>query len=377
MLSIHKNGYAHTLLVLLSVAGELPVKALHLVGNERFARRLVRKMELPQRVLFEGAVISDQLRILQVSGKGDLKTVRLTRRALSILEMIHPLSLSHYMTAFYNHRFPGTHAHIWRNHRVAEALAMMMTSGIEIRQYVLPHLQKKEIKKVLDVVPSFYTSRSIKDLGGSEMNKTMFTRVVGALFTEDNVYAVYNTRDAVMRWSGLGEFKTYHHVTDIARMNAGITEFDSAILFGSDASVALQTLLESDKSQRKEMRFDSIYRHVHFVPLARQGKPLLRLFSRLGWREELQQMVFPEEMRIKGHTFMELDAMYNGTYIMNHLDCDIARLIRFHDAAKGTPDTRFEVIAYPWQVEFLKRYLLPDISIKVIDEATLTRNLHL
>ena len=99
------------------------------------------------------------------------------------------------------------------------------------------------------------------------MNKTMFTRMVGTAYLGQRPYAVYNTRSAVMKWSGKGEFKTLHSVIEISRLNAGTDATPAAILFGQSESVALKTLLESDTTKRPEFRFDAIYRNLYFVPM--------------------------------------------------------------------------------------------------------------
>lgn len=134
--------------------------------------------------------------------------------------------------------------------------------------------------------PSFYLAKSLKQVGGIEQNKTMFTRMVGAIFTPGAVYAVYNTRGAVMKWSGMGEFKALQNLIEIGRLNAGNVKTDAAILFGQSDEIALGTLIESDKSRRMELRFDSIYRHVHFVPMNDFGIKLLRLLSLPDWDEK-------------------------------------------------------------------------------------------
>lgn len=76
----------------------------------------------------------------------------------------------------------------------------------------------------------------------------MFTRIVGAIFYPGGCYAVYNTRNAAMKWNGMGEFKALHSLTELARMNAGVQSIDSAILLGESYDTALTTLLESDKT---------------------------------------------------------------------------------------------------------------------------------
>ena len=80
----------------------------------------------------------------------------------------------------------------------------------------------------------------------------MFTRMIGALFAARACYAVYNTREAAMKWSGMGEFKALHSLIEIARLNADIVQVNGAVLLGRSEEVALKTLLESDKSRRME-----------------------------------------------------------------------------------------------------------------------------
>lgn len=171
------------------------------------------------------------------------------------------------MDAFWNHRFPGDSAHRERNHRVSEAVMLCMRAGIEMRPYLLPQLQNGGRFSVTPDGSSFYFARDIKKIGQAEMNKTMFTRMVGAIFSHGSCYAVYNTRAAAMKWSGMGEFKALYNLIEVGRLNAGTDRIDSAVLFGESGEIALKTLLESDKSRRLEFRFDSIYHHIYFIPM--------------------------------------------------------------------------------------------------------------
>jgi hypothetical protein len=82
----------------------------------------------------------------------------------------------------------------------------------------------------------------------------------------------------------MGEFKALHSLIEGARMNAGLQELDSAILLGESGDIALQTLLESDKSRRLELRFDGIYRHVHFIPMNANGIRRLRILTVPDWK---------------------------------------------------------------------------------------------
>ena len=97
----------------------------------------------------------------------------------------------------------------------------------------------------------------------------------------------------------------------------------------------------------------------------RDGVSLLKILTLPDWNEKLLRALFKPEMRPKGYGSIEFDAYWNKMYIYSHLDSDIARLIRFREALK-TQDKPFEVICFPWQVEFLSNYLSGSVRLKQI-----------
>lgn len=366
MLTVRPGSQVHRLITVLGLVGEYPVCSLKLLGNDRVMKALVRKLTSVQELRHPDTDERITTKLLQVSGKGNAKSIRFYKGALPILGWIHPGAYGYYMDSFWNHRFPGDAAHRDRNRRVAEAVAMCMGAGIEPRPYRLPKLQNRELLRVTPAAPSFYLAKDIKKINVAEQNKTIFTRTVGALFSEERCYAVYNTRSAAMKWSGMGEFKALHSLIEVARMNAGLQEIDSAILFGESERVALQTLLESDKSRRLEFRFDGIYRHVHFVPMNAEGIRRLRMLGLPDWKEKLLDLLFEPDSRSYGKGFMEYDACIGGVYIYSHLDGDLARLIRFREAMDPQTE-RFEVLCFPDQAPLLREYLTPHALLKTID----------
>ena len=56
----------------------------------------------------------------------------------------------------------------------------------------------------------------------------------------------------------MGEFKALHSLTEVARLNGGVSHLDGALLFGKSYETALETLEFSDP-RHPELRFDSIY----------------------------------------------------------------------------------------------------------------------
>ena len=287
MITVRPGSHVHRLITVLGLAGEYPVRSLGVLGNERTLRALVGKLSTTQELRNPDTDERMRVKLLQLTGIGNAKAIRFCKGALPILEWIHPDAYGYYMAAFYNHRFPGGMAHRDRNLRVAETIGMHLIAGVETRAYLLPALQYRAILRITPDAPAFYLARDFKRITPAEQNKTMFTRIVGAIFYPGGCYAVYNTRNAAMKWNGMGEFKALHSLTELARMNAGVQSIDSAILLGESYDTALTTLLESDKNRRLELRFDGIYRHIYFVPMNAGGIRQLRLLTVPDWKRQL------------------------------------------------------------------------------------------
>ena len=372
MVTVKAGSHVHQLLQLLAIAGEFPASSLHLLGNERVVKALIHRLESVQDIRFslEGQVL--HTKIFQASGYRDMRTIRLNKGALPLLEGLHPNASKYYLRMTHNHSFSGNVHHVGRNHRVGEAIALAMMAGLEFRPYALPKLHQGVIAPIAFPKPGFYIARDIKGSEFDDMDKTMFTRVVGAAFYPGGCYAVYNTRNAVMKWSGMGEFRAKHFLSGLNRYNNSPNDVESALLLGNDPAVALQTIFESDKTKnmRKSSRFDKTYQCVHFVPLNSDGIQLLKLLTLPDWNERVLDAIFESDERPKGYGFMEYDAVINGRYVLSHLDSDLARLIRFREGVRFENETRpgkqFGVVCYSWQVEFIRAYLEDAVALRVI-----------
>ena len=361
MIHFRPGSQVYRLVTLLSVVGEFPMRSIHLLGNERVLKTLIGKLTSFQLLRFDNGEETG-CRLLTIAGRGAGKAIRLYKGALFLLSNFS--ASEYYMNAFWGHRFPGDDAHRERNFRIAEAVAMCMAAQIEARPYCLPALQNERIAMIVPAAPSFYPSRSLKQIGNMEMNKTMYSRMAGAIFTPGKCYAVYNTRGAAMKWNGMGEFKARHNLSEIGRLNAGIGDVESAVLFGESYEVALRTLTCNGRGTHPEQRFDSVYRHIHFVPLDGFGIRLLRILTHSN-PDGILSLLFPPELRSMGQGVFEYDAYIDGVYVLSHLDGDVARLIRFREAIEGQRG-RFEVVCFAEQKQFLHSYLGELATIKII-----------
>lgn len=209
MKTMKPGSQLYRLMCLLSVVGEYPVKSLHLLGNKRMYRKLVKDGLSPLTV--RNSVTGETMslpRLFNRCGRGRLKTIRLYAGALPILTWFG--EGEYYDSITHGYSLPMNQSHLDRNHRVGEALAVCMDAGVEILPHNLPKLQvSRHAYLIAPGSPFFLTSRAIKQIGGDddEANKTNFTRMVGGLFSGNDCYCVFNTRDSVMKWSGGGEMK--------------------------------------------------------------------------------------------------------------------------------------------------------------------------
>lgn len=366
MVQFIPGSQAWQLITLLSIVGEYPLGSRHLLGNKAVFKNLVHKLNRPQ--TFCNIETGDTMtcRLLSVSGDDRNRNIRLCKVALPILEWVSPECQSYHLNSFRKHNFSSSVSHRERNHRIGEAVTMCMRAGIEARPFLLPELQNEAFVRVIPSETVMYPSKDLKRLSEDEMSKTSFTRMVGALFACGTCYAMYNTRSATMKWSGKGEFKARDSLRDLSNMNAEISIVNSAILIGQSGTVALNTILESDKSQKQEFRFDSVYDHIYFIPLNEDGIRQLRFLTVPDWKEKILNMLFDPEERSYNRGRFEYDAIVDDVYIYSYLDADIARLMRLHETLSALKRD-VVVLCFAYQVSFLREYFGPMVELKVID----------
>ena len=73
---------------------------------------------------------------------------------------------------------------------------------------------------------------------------------------------------------------------------------------------------------------------------------------------------------------MECDACVDGTFILSHLDGDLARLLRFREVMYMRPG-RYEILCFPHQAQLLCEYLNTQVSIKTLEMSLVEKELGL
>lgn len=364
MITIRQGSRVYELLCILACVGEFPMRTIRLLGDSSSWGKLIQKLSQKQDFRFPDGDQIYSCRMLTISGTGKLRSVRLYKAALPLLERAIPDAYRYFMEFYGRYNHTGKENEIDRAHRVAETVAMCSLAEIQSFQYELPRLQTTSRKKIVPDTPSFYISRELKSAGDDGGNRTKFSRITGAVFYCGGCYAVYNSRDALMKWNGQGEIKTKLFLAQLARMNADLQDVDSAVMLGSGYNLALRTLASLDNTLRADMRFDRIYQHIHFIPMNLFGARLLRILTIPDWHEKLMQLLFNDEDRSYNQGIFEYDAVENGVFVFSFLDSDIVRLTRFRSAISGRA---YEILCFLDQVSFLRKYLGNQAKLRVIE----------
>ena len=366
MIYLNPGSHVFELIRILAVTGEFPFHSLGLFGSYRSWSDLVYKLNKTEQFQIPGTDYKRTCRLISISGRNRYKTVRFFKAGLPIVKELLPNAYAFYMEQYGQYPFSGNEFHVGRNHRIAESVIMLYRAGAVVEPYRLPMLHFHGVNHTIPDFPCMYSGKVIKQIGTLEQNKQMYTRITGILFAGQSCYAVYNSRDALMKWSGKGEEKMKDNLNAICRMNAGIQSVEDAIILGLDADVALQTLETGAATHKDSQRFDSIYDQVHFILMNEEGIRILRLLMMPNARETILSSLFSREIRSFDLGEFGYDAKIGNQVILSHLDGDLARLIRFREAREQFQYS-FTVLCLSSQRAYLEPFLGDRFSIKTIN----------
>ena len=358
MIYIRDGSHVQTLLLVLACTGEYPMRSLHLLGSARTWKNLIQKLTSTQEYCMKKNGRRFRCKLVTVSGKDKFKTVRLHASALMILAALDSNAYQYYQTHFGGYHFSGNRFHIDRHHRIAEAFVMCLQAGIASWPHELPDPKSPEIcwNQISDA--KFYLSLALKEFWEGEMNKTKFSRMVGAIVYPKGCHMVYNSRNTLMKWSGNGESKVRGYLSIALAGYTEDGELTSAILFGDDYLVALRTLEEAQQRRRYDLRFDNVYRNIYFIPLNEFGIKQLKTIVMRDWYKAHMDILYGEDSGHQFGFFFAHDAVIDGVAQISFLDGDLCKLIRVKEALKTNKDLNYNIVCYPEQLSMVQEYFV-------------------
>lgn len=367
LFKFREGTYGYNMLTMFAMCGEFPYHSLYMAeGEDRIVKRAVLNLK--------------KEKYITVVGKGQAKSIRLTKKGIEKLHEIDENMEEHYLEMTDGHKYRGgkdAATIVWRRHRIAEIILMMKFIGADVWTCEKPELNiSTQDKRIHEDSIVYYTSREIKNADKDQKHKTEFTRIMGMLFSPGGVYGIYNTNHGLIKWNTQGEAKAQVLMEDIISFNysQNLNSVDSCIMFGKDIDVA-RRILESrggprDANNFEILSFDNTYPNIHFIPIDGHGMYQLNLLIQANWHDAIKYSIFPENYLDTEMLSIDCDA-YDGEdkYILSFLDGNIGRLKRFKESMYG--DAKHEVVCFDWQAEMVSQYA-PGCTIKEVTEEKLS-----
>ena len=358
MIHFKPGSHAYKIIDLLSVTGEFPLSSLEILGSRQTYENDIRRMFIPQKIVDGQEDMTCKL--LTVSGQNGRRRIRLTKEALPILKWLGAEKY-YYENYMRSHR-SSNGEHTIRSTKFAESVAMFMAAGYEFRPQIIPILQVEERKAIMGRAPVFYPAKMVKTFDNSDVKKTGFTRMTGALIAHKRAYIVYNSRNELMKgFDGGGEMKAYCNVGEIATLNAGCESCCrvQAIIFGKSNDLAVTMLKTYDEQFDKYKRVRKrgmTYENVHFFTLDTNGVRQLRNMKYPEWEKRILNALFDEIRWAKDDEGLDYDLCAEGKYWLSFLTGDICRLLRFGWIARDMSE-RCGILCFSHQLDLVRGYL--------------------
>lgn len=384
MIRFDEDSYALEILKVIALSGEFPFNFLDHINSDRnkiIYQRTIRKLK--------------EEKYVTVSGNGELKTIRMTRKGLETLKQYDEDSenylgyYEHYMFVSNNHHFrAGVYKNkddvgkrqTMRRHRLAEAMWLMRRIDAEILPNEKPELSLKNPENRIEKDEmAFYTSIEIKNLDKEQKYKTEFTRILGVLYSPGGIYSIYNTNKGKMKWNNQGEQKAKVLVDDITRTNYLVDsdksyDINNSIIIGKDINL-MNEILKSNDGKRDSngfelLSFNNSYDNIYYITLDNNGYIQLVLITRDNWKERMRLSILPKEALEVNPAYLSIDCdaydKKTETFYLIFHDGNIARLRRFKEAMYGS-EKKFKVYCFEFQEEAVAEYLEGMAEIEVVE----------
>lgn len=363
MIIFNVNTRAFYLISLLCVIGEYPVASLGILGDRTCYRRLVTDMCKTQ--TYHNSETGEKItcRALNISGKGRLKTIRLTKYALPLAKWVD--GADYYAIAHLKNNRSGNEKTIERHHRIAEAVAIIQQSGFKYRPWYLPEIQN-EIRQCSTIdEPSYFLPKVFRGNINNPSQKYTFSRTVGVLMTPNKTLMIYNTRDSIMKWDGQGEYRSKSNVESFSYHNTKEGKIDSAIIMGQNLNYVLGLIHQTEKQYKSASIFHksdilTIFYNVHYVPLNQFGSKLIQLLTLPNCHNHLLSLIYDDELLEHGSMSLTYDIINNGVYTLSLLDYDMRRLIlaksNINMLIKEGKSFTYQILCFPEQIDELYQF---------------------
>lgn len=369
MIIFNEKTRAYELVSLLCVVGEYPISSLNILGDRTCYRRLITDMCKTQTYHNSKTGEKFTCRALNISGKGRLKTIRLTKYALPLAKWVGGAKF--YIETHLKNNRSSNEKTIERHHRIAEAVAIIQQSRFEYRPWYLPEIQN-EIRQYSTIdEPSYFSPKVFRGDISNPSQKYTFSRTVGALMTPHKTLMLYNTRNSIMKWDGQGEYRATSNVENFSYRNTKKGKIDSAIIMGQNLNYVIGLIHQTEKQYKSASIFHksdllTMFHNIHYIPLNQFGAKLIQLLTLPNCHNHLLSLIYDDKLLERRSMSLAYDIFDNGVYTLNLLDYDMRRLIlaksNINMLIKEDKSFTYQILCFPEQIDELYQFFGDDVE---------------
>ena len=348
---------------LTALCGDLPANLLSLLpGSVEWTKRIV------------SALVKDGL--LKRHQKNNVSSLRLTKKGRELLSRVDPERFSPIFTEAYLSRCrKSSPTGVERIHRMAEIFLLMLRVGVSVYPDEKPGLfSDNPTTGVVPVYPSFYSSIEIKSKGG-ELTRIQATRAAGVLLAgPDDIYLVYHTGSAPLKWSSKAEQKMMGVIKGML-LGRGISVSEvKAIMIGADMGTASLLMRSEGGVRRQYFRPDGTFSALHYIPSNQSGIPMLRLFCKPDTREAIAARLRAGREAPFTPRY-DCDAVEDGKAVLFAHEFDMERLRRYRNGLEMFGESGI-LHCFDFQAECLRERFAGLAEVRPIDSQTIWKELN-
>lgn len=346
------------LLTLIALSGEFPTDQIpRLPSTDAYKEKIIKSLK--------------NAKLIRTYYRDGLRGLRLTAAAKKQLAADWPDRFAPLFTGDTMTNAPKyTILHRLRLHRMAEVLVSVFNAGISAFPWEKPAVftpaplsQTPYIER-----PSYFSSRELKNLGAAAV-KIRNSRAVGILLADGQVFSVYNTGPALMKWEYQAEMRLKALLQIELCQNRLPGQFGdaelSAILFGDDMG-QVPSLLDAGTQSRDHFIQDGSCRHFYFLTNDRHGQAILRLLCDPEQKAVLDGILSQGLDPPRPNWAVINDAMDGDSPVLFGYTCDMPRILKFDNVLHIHSRTG-TLYCFDFQEEAMRRICGPGVDIQCID----------
>lgn len=352
------DSFSALLLMLVALSGEFPIEQVRcLSGSVSYADFVVKRLK--------------RERLIRTYYRDGLRGLRLTAAAKKQLAADWPDRFAPLFTGDTMTNAPKySILHRLRLHRMAEVLVSMFNVGILSFPWEKPVVFTPTPLYEPPYIewPTYFSSREIKGMGAAA-TKIRNSRAVGVLLADGQVFSVYNTGPALMKWEYQAEMRLKALLQIELCQNRLPGQFGDAelgaILFGSHMGQA-PALLDADTQSRDHFIQDGSYSHFYFLTCDHRGDVILYLLLHPDERDVLDGILSQGFDPPRPNWWVENDAMDGDSPVLFGYTCDMPRIKKF-DYILHVQDRTGTLYCFDFQEDAMRQVCGPNVEIRRID----------